>query len=178
MPLVFLDESGFLLVPTVRKTWAPRGKTPILRVAGGWTKISSISAISVSPKRKRVGFYIRFHVSKNIRHPQVNAFLRHLLKYLKRGFVLVWDRGATHKAGAVQRFIKADGRIHAYHFPGYAPELNADEYAWNHMKRSVANGVPKDIYDLRHYLYQSAQRLKRSKRLLLSCVRATKLPWG
>jgi hypothetical protein len=24
--LVFVDESGFLLIPTVRRTWAPRGK--------------------------------------------------------------------------------------------------------------------------------------------------------
>src|SRR5262249_61550967 len=28
--LAFLDESGFLLTPTVRRTLAPRGKTPVL----------------------------------------------------------------------------------------------------------------------------------------------------
>src|ERR1700722_9158510 len=28
--LVFLDESGFFLTPTVRRTLAPRGKTPVL----------------------------------------------------------------------------------------------------------------------------------------------------
>jgi transposase len=28
---VFVDESGFLLIPNVRRTWAPRGLTPCLR---------------------------------------------------------------------------------------------------------------------------------------------------
>ena len=28
--LVFLDESGFQLTPVVRRTYAPRGKTPIV----------------------------------------------------------------------------------------------------------------------------------------------------
>jgi hypothetical protein len=28
--LVFLDESGFMLTPTVRRTWAPRGSKPLL----------------------------------------------------------------------------------------------------------------------------------------------------
>jgi hypothetical protein len=28
--LVFLDESGLMMAPLVRRTWAPRGQTPIL----------------------------------------------------------------------------------------------------------------------------------------------------
>lgn len=45
--LVFLDESGFLVIPTVTRTWAPRGCTPILRCAGRRSgKISALSALS------------------------------------------------------------------------------------------------------------------------------------
>ena len=29
--LVFVDESGFMMIPPVRRTWAPVGKTPIVR---------------------------------------------------------------------------------------------------------------------------------------------------
>jgi transposase len=178
IPIVFLDESGFLLVPTIQRTWAPIGKTPILKVAGGWTKISAISAISVSWRKKRIGLHIRFHTQKNIRHPQVISFLKVLLRHLKKGFVLVWDRGSTHKAGATKKFIKASGRIHPYYFPGYAPELNPDEFVWNNLKRSVANGVPDSIHDLKKSLNRSACKLKESKALLWSCVRASELPWG
>ncbi|MFH1741892.1 MAG: transposase [bacterium] len=52
--IVFVDESGFLLIPTVRKTWAPRGQTPIHRHRYRHDKISAISGISVSPNRKRL----------------------------------------------------------------------------------------------------------------------------
>jgi putative transposase len=176
--LVFLDESGFCLIPSVRKTWAPIGKTPILKIAGGWTKISAISAISVSPRKRRINLYTRFHVSKNIRRLEVLAFLRHLLRHLKKGFVLVWDSSAIHKSDAVKKFIKTQGRIHAYRFPGYAPELNPDEFVWGHFKRDVANSVPKDTRHLRYFLYRSAKRLKHSERLLWSCVKASELPWG
>lgn len=175
---MFLDESGFLLVPPVRRTWAPRGKTPVLKVAGQWTKVSAISAISVSPQKRRIGLYVRFHISRNIRHPEVLGFLKLLARHLKNGFVLVWDSSAVHKAGAVKRFLRAQRpRIFAYPFPGYAPELNPDEFVWTSLKRSVANGVPKNIDHLRCSLYQSAQKLKASQRLLWSCVKASELPW-
>lgn len=174
---MFLDESGFSLIPTVQKTWAPRGRTPILKVAGKWTKISSISAISVSPERKRIALYIRFHLH-NIRALEVLGFLKLLLRHLRRGFVLLWDSGAVHKAGLVQRFLKKHPRIRAYSFPGYAPELNPDEFVWANLKRSVANSVPKDTDHLRRLLRSPVQRLKRSRKLLWSCIKASKLPWN
>jgi transposase len=167
-----------LLVPTIQKTWAPAGETPILKIAGGWTKISAISAISISSGRTHIGLYLRFHVAKNIRYPQVISFLKIILRHFKKGFVLLWDKSATHKAAAVKRFIGASGRIYAYHFPGYAPELNPDEFVWMNMKRAVANGVPKDTHDLKRSLHRSVRKLKESKALLRSCIRASKLPWG
>ena len=48
---MFLDESGFLLVPSVRRTWAPCGKTPLLVHRYARDKLSAISAVSVRPVR-------------------------------------------------------------------------------------------------------------------------------
>ena len=174
---MFLDESGFTLVPTVRKTWAPRGQTPILQVAGKWTKISSISAISVSPGRKRIALYIRFR-GRNIRALEVAGFLRHLLRHLRKGFVLLWDSGAVHKARLIQQFLKEHPSIWAYSFPGYAPELNPDEFVWANLKRSLANSAPKDTRHLKRLLRSPVQNLKRSKKLLWSCIKASELPWN
>lgn len=56
--IVFADESGFVLIPTVVKTWAPQGETPIHQHRQGRRdKISVISGISVSPKQRRLGLY-------------------------------------------------------------------------------------------------------------------------
>jgi len=57
--IVFADESGFLLIPLVVRTWAPQGQTPIHRHRQGRRdKISVISGISVSPKRNQLGLYL------------------------------------------------------------------------------------------------------------------------
>ena len=55
--LVFLDESGFMLTPTVRRTWAPCGQTPILRAWDRRDRISAISSITVSPKNRSLNLY-------------------------------------------------------------------------------------------------------------------------
>src|ERR1700693_942732 len=51
--LVCLAESGFFLTPTVRRTLAPRGCTPVLEAWDRRDKLSSISAITVSPLASR-----------------------------------------------------------------------------------------------------------------------------
>jgi DDE superfamily endonuclease len=44
--IVFLDESGFRLLPLVVRTWALRGQTPILRVRLKWAHLSVMGAIT------------------------------------------------------------------------------------------------------------------------------------
>ena len=55
--LVFLDESGFMLTPVVRRTLWPRGVTPVLPVAAKHDRISAISCITLSPKLYLPGLY-------------------------------------------------------------------------------------------------------------------------
>src|SRR5262245_55112330 len=55
--LVFLDESGFMLTPTVRRTLAPRGKTPVLRAWDRRDRLSAISCVTLSPAAARPGLY-------------------------------------------------------------------------------------------------------------------------
>jgi transposase len=47
--LVFIDESGLLLAPVVRRSWAPCGQTPILYQRGrAREKVSIIAALTLS----------------------------------------------------------------------------------------------------------------------------------
>ena len=49
---MLIDESGFFLNPLVRRTWAPKGKTPVLPSWGRHRdKVSVIAALSVAPRR-------------------------------------------------------------------------------------------------------------------------------
>jgi hypothetical protein len=56
--LVFLDEAGFMPAPTVRRSFAPIGKTPFLRRWGRHDQISAISCIKVSPVKRRLGLAV------------------------------------------------------------------------------------------------------------------------
>ena len=44
--LYFEDESGISLSPIIGKTWAPKGKTPIVKVSGARGGVLAMSAIS------------------------------------------------------------------------------------------------------------------------------------
>ena len=174
--MVFLDESGLSLIPSIHRTWAPRGATPTLRIAGCWTKLSAISALSVSPTRGRVGLYLHFQPT-NITALDVRRFLQSLLRHVRGPLVLLWDSAPIHKAGSIRAFQTTHPRLQLERFPGYAPELNPDEFVWAQLKRALGNAVPKDLAHLQHLLRAPVARLRGSQRLLWSCILASDLPW-
>jgi transposase len=173
--VVFLDESGFLLIPSVRKTWAPRGQTPLLRFWQRHDRISVISAVSVSPRRRRLGLYYQLHTT-NIRQAAVCAFLRHLLRHLRGAVIVLWDNGRIHRGPVIWTFCRAFPRLHVVYFPAYAPELNPDEGVWHRAKATLANGRPDDVAALATHLRASFRGLRRSQRALRGCITQSDLP--
>ncbi len=127
--MVFIDESGFSLIPYTVKTWAPVGKTPELVHQGGWPKFSAISGVTPAG---RLYFRVR---EGTIRGPQVVAFLHHLLRHIRRRPIMVfWDSGPHHGAKVVEAFLEQHPRLEVHRFPGYPPELNPDMWVWSHLK--------------------------------------------
>ena len=56
--LVLIDEAGCFLNPLVRRSWARRGKTPVLDSWGRHRdKVSVIGAVTLSSVARRPGFY-------------------------------------------------------------------------------------------------------------------------
>jgi len=93
--IVFADESGFLLIPNVARTWAPQGQTPIHRHRQGRRdKISVISGISLSPRRHRLSLYYLLFFD-NIGQDEVCRFLRELLRHLPGPLIVLLDQSST-----------------------------------------------------------------------------------
>ncbi|HWO87812.1 MAG TPA: hypothetical protein VNL98_01545 [Gemmatimonadales bacterium] len=68
--LIYLDETGFLMLPVLRRTWAPRGATPRPPVrARSQEKVSGIGALIVSPRRRQITLALALHPRMNIRGP-------------------------------------------------------------------------------------------------------------
>jgi transposase len=173
--LAFIDESGFLLIPTVRRTWAPRGKTPLLHHSYRRDRISTISALTISPRRGRLGLYVQFH-RKNITGVEVLGFLRGLRRRLRGPIVVIWDGGSIHYRKLVQEYVRqCSGRLHVHRFPAYAPELNPAEYVWANAKRHLSNATPQDIDRLAVRVQRAMRRIARSQRLLQGCLRKSDL---
>ena len=72
------------MAPLVRRSWSPRGHTPVLVKRGrSRRKVSVIGALVISPKRRRVRGYFRLHPEVDLDGPLVLSFVKELLRTLR-----------------------------------------------------------------------------------------------
>jgi len=175
--LVFLDESCYQLTPTVRRTLAPRGRTPLLPCWDRRDKIAAISCITLSPRQLRPGLYFTLLPDKaNVHGAEVVTFLKQLKQHLPR-FTVVWDRNPIHtRSQAVQAYLAWQPAIRAEDFPGYAPELNPDELVWCWTKYGrLANYAAPDVKTLRQRVETELEYLRQHPYALWDFIDHTEL---
>jgi transposase len=177
--LVCLDETGFMMAPLIRRTWAPRGQTPALVVSRrSHEKVSGIGALVVSPGRRRITPYLALHPKKNVRGPEVLDFLRQLRRHNPGHLFLLWDQGQPHRHQLVRAYLAEHPHWHPLWLPGYAPELNPQEQVWSYFKYGrLSNFAPDDVEQIRDAVRREARRVKRSSSLLKALFRHSELPF-
>lgn len=164
-----------MLQPVVRRTWAPRGQTPILRQWDRRDRLSAISALTVAPRRRRFGLYWALY-RHNIRSAEVLRFLQALRRHLPHGFTLIWDRHRPHWATCVTTWLRRHRRIVLEWLPAYAPDLNPVELAWSHTKYAdLANYTPDDVAALEAAVVDSLTATRGQRSLLASFVQGADL---
>jgi transposase len=170
--LLFLDESGFYPLPSVVRTYAPVGQTPILRE---WCTRDHLSAISaISPEGK---LYFRSQDCA-LNSDDVVGFLEHLLREVPGRMVLIWDGSPIHRSHTIKEFLAngAAQRMHLERLPAYAPELNPDEGLWQQLKGvELRNVCCFTIPHLRGELRNAVKRVRRKPRLIQGFFRCAKL---
>lgn len=174
--LAFLDEAGFFLTPTVRRTLAPRGKTPVLDAWDRRDRWSAISCITLSPVAGRPGLYFDL-LDHNVHAEDVVAFLAELHRRLGP-VTVVWDRNNIHSRSKVVRGWLADHPgVVAEDFPGYVPDLNPDEGVWGWTKYGrLANLAARDKDELWGRVVDELIAVKFRPDLLRGFIRQTRLP--
>jgi len=128
--LYFQDESGVSLIPVLGKTWAPKGKTPKIKVTGNKGGFCVTSAIS--PAGRMV-----FRIEKDTIHAKEHIdFLKQIMKqHPHRKIIVIEDNAKPHIAGLVKDFIRENkSKIAVYYLPTYSPDLNPDEKVWKYLK--------------------------------------------
>jgi len=158
-----------LMAPLVRRTWSPRGRTPILyQKTCSHKKVSIIGALCIAPRKNRLSMYFRLHPDANIASDAVKDFLRCLLKELQGQIIIVWDRFQPHRSKKVQSLLaNRPRRLHFDYFPPYAPELNPVEYVWAHTKMNpLANATAMELDTLATGTRSSMRSLQKKQPLL------------
>lgn len=166
--MVWVDESGFYLLPAVASTWAPVGKTPILRSKLSRERFSAISGITLEG-----GLYLMMKEG-SFKGPDVVHFLQGLLEEIPGKVMVIWDGAPIHRGNAVKEFLAqgAAERLHLELLPAYAPELNPDEGIWRYLKRvELRNVCCQDLLDLLVEVTMAAKRLRRKPEVIQACLR-------
>jgi hypothetical protein len=133
--IVFEDESGVSLLPSVRATWAPRGQTPVLRHRFVWKRLSIASALVYEPDRSdaRLAFELRPGAYNTETLIEFLRFLHEL--EAGRSVILLWDGLPAHRSRCMLDWA-ANQRdwLRIESLPGYAPVLNPTELVWGNIK--------------------------------------------
>jgi len=166
--IFFLDETGVRSDTVLGRTWGAKGKTPVVATSGHRQSVNAISAVS-----PRGAFWYEVYTER-LNKESFLAFLKKFLRHRRRPVMLILDRHPAHIAKVVADFVQEQkGRLELYFLPGYAPELNPDEFVWQHLKtQGVAKTPLLQNESLRSRVERDLKAIKRNVPLLRSFFRA------
>ena len=161
--IYFEDEAGFKSTDHKGKTWAKKGKTPIVRVTGARGSINSISAVN----NKGV---LRFMLYKGTFDSELFIeFLKRLMAGHEKNITIIADNHSSHKSRKVKAFIAStNGRIKIYNLPPYSPELNPAEQVWNNAKTDIAKKLTKQVSGIKDIVKSTLHSIQKNVTLVKS----------
>jgi hypothetical protein len=136
--IVFFDESGVSLIPLVRRSWSPRGRTPILRHRVAWKRASMAAALGYRHGRSgTMQARLCFHLQADGYDSDSLIKVLQQLEGFYRGqrVVLLWDGLSSHWSYRMRAHLQQQRHwLTVERLPAYAPELNPVEYLWANLK--------------------------------------------
>ena len=176
--IFFQDETGFSQQPSIRRSWAPRGETPILKARGDhWTKTSVAAALGFRWDGRKTRLFARTKPD-SFNTESLIEFLKDL-KYFVRGapVILVWDRLPSHRSLVMKSFLlKQRDWLQIEWLPGYAPDLNPAEGIWNNIKgRELANYCADQIQEAATAFRRGLKRVAHTFQLPFSFLQHAQL---
>jgi len=131
------DETGVQSDAYNAKGFAPKGKTPVVRLNAKKSSINMISAITNQGK-------VRFMLYRETMTSQVFIkFLSRLVKDAPRKVFLILDNHRVHHSKKVKEWLEQhQEQMELFYLPSYSPELNPDEYLNGNLKQKIRSGIP------------------------------------
>lgn len=175
--IAFQDESGISERPPVRRTWAPRGETPVLIHAFNWKKMSASAVLAYrwDGKRSQLFFQVK---PDSYNTDSLIAFLADLRRHFRgRKVILIWDGLPSHRSREMTDYLRRQTHwLIVERLPGYAPDLNPVEYLWGNVKgQELANLCADNLGHATSALCTGMTRVRHSRQLCFSFLRAAGL---
>lgn len=151
------DESGLRSDDVRGRGFAPKGKTPIVRVNNKRHGLSVISTVTNKGQ-------MRWRIFDGALNTAILIdFLRRLIKGQSKKIFLILDNLRVHHAKPVKAWLaERKDEIEVFYLPSYSPELNPDEMANADIKQAVTKLVPartkKQLVDATAKHLRSVQR--------------------
>jgi transposase len=163
----------------VRRTWAPKGHTPVLRHRfRRWQRISMAGLCCYGPDRSRAR--LAFHAQPAAYTAEaLITVIGELRRFLHGAKVtLVWDNLPAHRSKQMREFLATQrGWLVVEYLPAYAPELNPVEGLWANLKAvELANLVADNLQEVLQATRHGVSRIRRKHKLLFSFLDHTGLP--
>ncbi|MEW5804969.1 MAG: IS630 family transposase [bacterium] len=131
------DETGIQNDAHHERGYAPKGRTPVIRLVAKKSRVNMISTVTNKGK-------MRFMLYRDTFTTQVFIkFLNRLIKDAGRKVFLILDNLRVHHAKELGKWLKKNKKkIELFYLPAYSPELNPDEYLNCDLKGGVKSGIP------------------------------------
>jgi len=165
--IYFEDESGVRSDFHSGKTWALKGKTPVITKTGARFGCNMIGAIS--PRGE-----FRFMVVKGtVNADCICSFLKKLMHGAEKPIFLIWDGHPTHRSKTVRKCVESfEGKLEIFFLPSYSPELNPIEQVWNNVK---THGIGRQVIwgpdQLKSLIMSRLRRLQKLPRIIANFFR-------
>ena len=131
------DETGLRSDDVRGRGYAPRGRTPVVRVCHKRAGLSLLSAVT---NKGELRWMV---VDGAVKAPDLVRFLGRLIRDTGRKVFLILDRLKVHRARLIQDWLVAhQAEIEAHYLPAYSPELNPDEGVNADLKQAVTGRPP------------------------------------
>lgn len=131
------DETGLRSDDVRGRSFAPKGKTPVVRVN---SKRENVGLISTVTNQGKVRWMV---LNGALDSDQLIVFLKRLVKDAKRKVFLILDNLRVHHAKLVKAWLaKHQDEIDVFYLPSYSPELNPDEMLNADLKQAVTTKAP------------------------------------
>ena len=135
--IFFLDEAGVRSDAPLGRTWGEKGHTPEVPTSGHRQSINAISAVNA------LGAFWYQVYSGKLNKETFTLFLKDFLRRRRSPVFLVVDKHPAHVAKVVAEFVQSvKGKLEIHFLPGYAPDLNPDEFVWNHLRQKGVTKKP------------------------------------